>query len=68
MSTKYHYSPLVDAFIRRTDLREERKLIRRFEKEILAEISQRKDRQLPVRYCTFFTKRKTLLLWSFETI
>lgn len=48
MSTKYHYSPLVDAFIRRTDLREERKLIRRFEKEILAEISQRKDRQLPV--------------------
>ncbi|EMF0073740.1 hypothetical protein AAK913_10730 [Enterococcus faecium] len=59
MSTKYHYSPLVDAFIRRTDLREERKLIRRFEKEILAEISQRKDRQLPVRqYIAHFSPKE----------
>ncbi|EMF0385846.1 hypothetical protein JMQ90_002815 [Enterococcus hirae] len=59
MSTKYHYSPLVDDFIRRTDLREERKLIRRFEKEILAEISQRKDRQLPVsQYIAHFSPKE----------
>ncbi|EMF0149888.1 hypothetical protein NXO50_002276 [Enterococcus hirae] len=59
MSTKYHYSPLVDAFIRRTDLREERKHIRRFEKEILAEISQRKDRQLPVsQYIAHFSPKE----------
>ncbi|MGJ3729906.1 hypothetical protein [Enterococcus faecium] len=48
MSTSYHYRPLVDGFSRNFNLQEEQKMIRYFEKDILAEIKKRKDRQLPV--------------------
>ncbi|OTN93660.1 hypothetical protein [Enterococcus faecium] len=48
MTKRYHYSPLLDGFTQKVDLQEEKKLIRCFEKEILREISRRKDRQLPV--------------------
>ena len=59
MSTSYHYRSLVDGFSRNFNLQEEQKMIRRFEKEILAEISQRKDRQLPVRqYIAHFSPKE----------
>ncbi|EMF0042685.1 hypothetical protein VBH21_13935 [Enterococcus hirae] len=48
MSTKYHYRPLVDGFSQNFNLQEEQKMIRRFEKDILAEIKKRKDQKLPV--------------------
>lgn len=48
MSTKYHYRPLVDGFNQNFNLQEEQKMIRRFEKDILAEIKKRKDRKLLV--------------------
>lgn len=48
MRTSYNYRPLVDGFSRSFNLQEEEKMIRRFEKDILAEIKKRKDRKLPV--------------------
>ncbi len=48
MSTSYHYRPLVDGFSRNFNLQEEQKMIRYFEKDILAEIKKRKDQKLPV--------------------
>lgn len=59
MSTKYHYSPLVDGFTQKFDLQEERQLIRRFEKDILAEIKNRKDRKLLVsQYIANFSPKE----------
>ncbi|MGS6445973.1 hypothetical protein [Enterococcus hirae] len=59
MSTKYHYSPLVDGFTKKFDLQEERQLIRRFEKDILAEIKKRNDRKLPVnQYIANFSPKE----------
>lgn len=48
LSTKYQYSPLVDGFSKKFDLQQERRLIRCFEKDILAEIKKRKDQKLSV--------------------
>ncbi|ELA94308.1 hypothetical protein [Enterococcus faecium] len=48
MRTSYNYRPLVDGFSRSFNLQEGQKMIRRFEKDILAEIKKRKDRKLLV--------------------
>ncbi|MCS8593054.1 hypothetical protein [Enterococcus faecium] len=48
MRTSYNDCPLVDGFSRNFNLQEEQKMIRRFEKDILAEIKKRKDRKLLV--------------------
>ena len=59
MSTKYHYRPLVDGFNQNFNLQEEEKMIRYFEKDILAEIKKRKDRQLPVsQYVSQFSLKE----------
>lgn len=59
MSTKYHYRPLVDGFSQNFNLQEEQKMIRRFEKDILAEIKKRKDQKLPVsQYIVNFSLKK----------
>lgn len=59
MSTKYHYRPLVDGFNQNFNLQEEEKMIRYFEKDILAEIKKRKDRQLPVsQYASQFSLKE----------
>lgn len=48
MNTKYGYHSLVDGFSQNINLQGERKLIQRFETDILCRINQRKDRQLSV--------------------
>lgn len=59
MSTKYHYRPLVDGFNQNFNLQEEQKMIRRFEKDILAEIKKRKDRKLLVsQYIANFSPKE----------
>lgn len=69
MSTKYHYRPLVDGFNQNFNLQEEEKMIRYFEKDILAEIKKRKDRQLPVSQFSLKEKRCFFgLLKRFERV
>ncbi|EMF0105708.1 hypothetical protein O5W20_002628 [Enterococcus hirae] len=59
MRTSYNYRPLVDGFSRKFNLQEEQKMIRRFEKDILAEIKKSKDRQLPVsQYISQFSPQE----------
>ena len=59
MSTKYHYRALVDGFNQNFNLQEEQKMIRRFEKDILAEIKKRKDRKLLVsQYIANFSPKE----------
>ncbi|RXA85890.1 hypothetical protein [Enterococcus hirae] len=59
MKTSYNYHPLVDGFSRNFNLQEEQKMIRRFEKDILAEIKKRKDRKLPVsQYIANFSPKE----------
>ncbi|MEB7518634.1 hypothetical protein [Enterococcus hirae] len=59
MSTKYHYRSLVDGFNQNFNLQEEEKMIRRFEKDILAEIKKRKDRKLLVsQYIANFSPKE----------
>ena len=59
MRTSYNYRPLVDGFSRNFNLQEEEKIIRRFEKDILAEIKKRKDRKLLVsQYIANFSPKE----------
>lgn len=59
MRTSYHYRPLVDGFSQNFNLQEEQKMIRRFEKDILAEIKKRKDQKLPVsQYIANFSSKE----------
>lgn len=59
MRTSYNYHSLVDGFSRNFNLQEEQKMIRRFEKDILAEIKKRKDRKLPVsQYVANFSPKE----------
>ncbi|PQG96178.1 hypothetical protein [Enterococcus faecium] len=69
MSTKYHYRPLVDGFNQNFNLQEEQKMIRRFEKDILAEIKKRKDRKLLVsQYIANFSPKEKRYLYAQERI
>ncbi|HGF8315685.1 hypothetical protein [Enterococcus faecium] len=59
MRTSYNDCPLVDGFSRNFNLQEEQKMIRRFEKDILAEIKKRKDRKLLVsQYIANFSPKE----------
>lgn len=59
MNKKYNYSPLEDGFSQTINLHKERKLVDRFEKEILSEIKKRKDRKLPVsQYIENFSQQE----------
>ncbi|EON3044765.1 hypothetical protein ACNG35_002429 [Enterococcus hirae] len=55
MRTSYNYRPLVDGFSRKFNLQEEQKMIRRFDKDILAEIKKRSKASSKSIYCEFFT-------------
>lgn len=66
MRTSYHYRPLVDGFSQNFNLQEEQKMIRRFEKDILAEIKKRKDRKLLVsQYIANFSLKKNVVFSVF---